>query len=84
MNKRVIFVCSQKGGAGKTTFARGLLEALRYEGHTVAAYDADGPVGQLLQYEGLRDRKGRLIPRQDPSRAAATSISARPTTAICC
>ncbi len=66
MNKRVIFVCSQKGGAGKTTFARGLLEALRYEGHTVAAYDADGPVGQLLQYEGLRDRKGRLIPRQDP------------------
>ena len=40
MNKRVIFVCSQKGGAGKTTFAWGLLEALRYEGHTVAAYDA--------------------------------------------
>ncbi|MCB1796877.1 MAG: hypothetical protein KDJ70_21130, partial [Candidatus Competibacteraceae bacterium] len=68
MNKRVLFVCSQKGGAGKTTFARGLLEALRYEGHTVAAYDADGPVGQLLQYEGLRDRKGCLIPRQDPQR----------------
>ncbi len=66
MNKRVIFVCSQKGGAGKTTFARGLLEALRYEGHTVAAYDADGPVGQLLQYEGLRDKKGNLIARQDP------------------
>ena len=66
MNKRVIFVCSQKGGAGKTTFARGLLETLRYEGHTVAAYDADGPVGQLLQYEGRRDRKGALIPNQDP------------------
>lgn len=64
--KRVIFVCSQKGGAGKTTFARGLLEALRYEGITVAAYDADGAVGQLLQYEGARDRKGALLPRQDP------------------
>ena len=67
MDKRVIFVCSQKGGAGKTTFARGLLEALRYEGHTVAAYDADGPVGQLLQYEGRRDKKGILIPKQDPT-----------------
>lgn len=67
MNKRVIFVCSQKGGAGKTTFARGLLEALRFEGHTVAAYDADGPVGQLLQYEGRRDKKGLLIPKQDPT-----------------
>jgi len=64
--KRAIFVCSQKGGAGKTTFARGLLEVLRYEGRTVAAYDADGAVGQLLQYEGLRDRKGALLPCQDP------------------
>jgi hypothetical protein len=65
-NKRAIFVCSQKGGAGKTTFARGLLEVLRYEGRTVAAYDADGAVGQLVQYEGLRDKKGVLVPRQDP------------------
>ncbi len=64
--KRAIFVCSQKGGAGKTTFARGLLEVLRYEGRTVAAYDADGAVGQLFQYEGLRDKKGALICNQNP------------------
>ena len=67
MSKRIIFVCCQKGGVGKTTFARGLLEVLRYEGHTVAAYDADGAVGQLLQYEGSRDKKGALIPKQDPT-----------------
>lgn len=66
--KRAIFVCSQKGGAGKTTFARGLLEVLRYEGRTVAAYDADGAVGQLFQYEGLRDKKGVLVRNQDPCR----------------
>lgn len=64
--KRAIFVCSQKGGAGKSTFARGLVRALRYESFTVAAYDADGAVGQLLQYEGARDRKGALLPRQNP------------------
>lgn len=64
--KRAIFVLSQKGGAGKTTFARGLLETLRYEGVEVAAYDTDGAVGQLLQHEGQRDRKGALLPRQDP------------------
>ena len=69
MDKRIIFVCSQKGGAGKTTFARGLLEILRYEGHTVAAYDADGAVGQFLQYEGHRDKKGVLTPRQDPKQS---------------
>lgn len=64
--KRAIFVCSQKGGAGKTTFARGLLEVLRFEGHQVAAYDADGAVGQLFQYEGQRDPQGRLLSKQNP------------------
>jgi hypothetical protein len=66
MSRRAIFVCSQKGGAGKTTFARGLVEVLRSEGQTVAAYDADGNVGQLFQHEGLRDAHGQLIPHQDP------------------
>jgi len=66
MSRRAIFVCSQKGGAGKTTFARGLLEILRCKGHRVAAYDADGNVGQFFQHEGLRDERGQLIPDQDP------------------
>ncbi len=64
--KRAIFVCSQKGGAGKTTFARGLLDILRCEDQTVAAYDADGHVGQLFQHHGLRDAAGQLLPGQDP------------------
>ncbi|TVR63193.1 MAG: hypothetical protein EA420_08005 [Candidatus Competibacteraceae bacterium] len=66
MNRRAIFVCSQKGGAGKTTFARALVDVLRCEGHTVAAYDADGHVGQLFQHHGLRDAGGALLPGQDP------------------
>lgn len=64
--KRIIFICSQKGGAGKTTFARALLELLRWEGYRVAAYDTDGAVGQLLQHEGTRDEHGQLIHQQDP------------------
>ena len=63
---RVIFVCSNKGGAGKTTFARALLELLRGEGYKVAAYDADGRVGQLYQHEGTRDAEGKLLVQQDP------------------
>jgi hypothetical protein len=66
MTPRVIFVCSNKGGAGKTTFARALLELLRCEGHEVAAYDADGRVGQLYQHEGTRDVEGKLLAQQDP------------------
>jgi hypothetical protein len=66
MSRRAIFVCSQKGGAGKTTFARGLLEILRCRGQVVAAYDADGNVGQLFQHEGLRDERGQLMAHQDP------------------
>ncbi len=40
---------SQKGGSGKTTFSRALLDHLRFgRGMAVAAFDADGQVGQLL------------------------------------
>ena len=66
LDKVAIFVCSQKGGAGKTTFARALLDVLRCEGYTVAAYDADGNVGQLFQHHGVRDARGVLLARQDP------------------
>lgn len=67
--KRAIFVMSQKGGSGKTTFSRALLDHLRFgRGMAVAAFDADGQVGQLLQYYGARDAEGRLAAPQDPLR----------------
>ena len=64
--KRVIFIASQKGGAGKSTFARALLDQLRQENFTTAAFDADGNVGQLLQYVGSRDDRRVLLREQDP------------------
>ena len=66
VQKRVIFVASQKGGAGKSTFARALLSQLRAERLTTAAFDADGNVGQLLQYAGHRGDRGVLLREQDP------------------
>lgn len=65
--RRAIFVLSQKGGPGKSTFSRALLDVLRFARNmTVGAFDADGNVGQLLQYYGERGENGRLIPNQDP------------------
>jgi hypothetical protein len=68
MSKRVIFVCSQKGGVGKTTFTRGILDLYRSAGLKVAAFDGDGSVGQLVQYYGTRDHtNGRaVLAEQDP------------------
>ena len=66
MTKRVVFICSQKGGAGKSTLARVLVECLRAEDRVCAAYDADDNVGQLLQYQGQRDTRGKLLIEQDP------------------
>lgn len=65
--KRAIFTAAQKGGVGKTTMARGLLHYLRTTtALRVAAYDADGEVGQFLQFYGTRDEQGNLVPEQDP------------------
>lgn len=65
--RRAIFILSQKGGSGKSTFSRALLDHLRLgRGVPVAAFDADGQVGQLLQHYGQRDGRGRLISPQDP------------------
>lgn len=66
MKRRAVFVLSNKGGAGKTTFARGLLDLYRLERKEVAAYDADGKVGQLVQHYGQRDDHGMLLSCQDP------------------
>jgi len=63
--KRAIFVVSQKGGVGKTTWARAYLDMARKAGVVVAAYDADGQVGQLMQYHGTRTN-GKLDLEQNP------------------
>lgn len=65
MSKRMIIVVSSKGGVGKTTFARGIVDVLRTEGLRVSAWDADGSVGGLLKCLGQRDGGGRLSQLQD-------------------
>lgn len=69
--KRVVFVISDKGGTGKSTFARGYADHLRRKVPGSALVDADGTVGQLLQFHGTRDSKGALEPKQDPTKGVA-------------
>ena len=63
--KRLILVTGQKGGVGKSTFARALLDCLRSRGRSVAAFDGDGSVGHLLQYYGEK-QNGKLKFEQNP------------------
>lgn len=65
--QNMLILCTgEKGGVGKSTLARGLLDLDRSDGRRVAAYDADGEVGQLIQHFGERDDDGRLLADQDP------------------
>ncbi len=48
--KRVIWVTGGKGGVGKSTFARGLLDVLIAAGVKVAAFDGDPSNAQLFRY----------------------------------
>jgi len=52
--KRLVMTVSQKGGVGKTTVMRGVVEIARSRGVKTAAYDADGGVGQLLKHYGTK------------------------------
>lgn len=64
-NPRIIVFGGEKGGSGKSTLARLILDRLRNrEGKTVAAYDGDSSVGQLVQYHGQRDQNGKLVTEQ--------------------
>ncbi len=63
--KRLILVSGQKGGVGKSTFCRILLDSLRRRGRSVGAFDGDGAVGHLLQYYGTK-RNGQLELEQSP------------------
>lgn len=67
--KGTFIMCTgEKGGVGKSTLARGLLDLDRTDGRPVAAYDADGQIGQLIQHHGMRDDRGRLLADQEPER----------------
>ena len=66
--KCVIWVTGGKGGTGKSTFARGLLDTLLADGVEVAAFDGDPDNAQLYRYYktsdggvtriGIKERKG--------------------------
>ena len=73
MNKDLVLVISQKGGVGKSTFTRALVETLRAVRDDVSAYDADGSVGQLLQFLGTRTEFGAdtFVDPQDATRGVA-------------
>jgi hypothetical protein len=66
--KRVVPIISQKGGVGKSTCSRGIVDVARGAGIATGAFDADGGVGQLLAHYGERDPKGALVLKQDAVR----------------
>lgn len=68
----VIFTSGHKGGPGKSTFSRGLIDYYRARNVTTAAYDADASTESLAQYLGLRGADGRLLASQDPIKGVET------------
>ncbi len=67
ISKKAIFVLSQKGGVGKTTCSRALLDYLRHpeDGSapkaTVAAFDGDKNIAQLADAYGIKDKEGKYL-----------------------
>ena len=53
--KRIIWITGGKGGTGKSTFARGLLDILRAAGVEVAVFDGDPDNAQLFRYYKVTD-----------------------------
>jgi hypothetical protein len=68
----VIFTSGHKGGPGKSTFSRGLIDYYRARGITTSAYDADASTESLAQYLGLRGPDGRILDEQDPTKGVET------------
>jgi len=67
MSKRLILVIGQKGGTGKSTASRAILDRLRRDGIPTAAYDGDGAdVGQFYQFYAAKNSAGDLVDPQDP------------------
>jgi hypothetical protein len=70
--KRWILVTSGKGGVGKSLIARLIAEAKRETEPATWLVDGDGHVGQLVQYLGIRDDRGKLMRGQAGDAGIAT------------
>lgn len=70
--KRLILVLGNKGGVGKTTFARFAAELLRHKRASALIVDGDGTVGQLLKALGARGDDGKLVYPQPREGGVAT------------
>lgn len=60
--KRIIWITGGKGGTGKSTFARGLLDTLRAAGIKVVAFDGDPDNSQLFRFYRHADVTVMRIP----------------------
>ena len=66
MDRYAIFATSPKGGPGKSTFARAILDYYRSRGVLTAAYDGDDKNQGLSQFYATRRPDGSRDPIQDP------------------
>ena len=66
MSKRVVLVFAQRGGAGKSTVSRSVVDVLRYRGQEVEAQDGDATMGQLAALYALHDDRGAYVEGQSP------------------
>ena len=69
--KTTIAALTDKGGVGKSTVTRAIIELTRHHltvpgSHRVLGMDGDSENGQLVSFLGNRDADGHLLPEQDP------------------
>lgn len=65
MTKTLVLVVSDKGGTGKSTWARPYADWRCRKHPTAFLADTDGTVGQLLQFYGSCGTNGVLAREQD-------------------
>jgi hypothetical protein len=64
-NTTLIATTGHKGGTGKSLYGCVLLDFLRTNGSSVAAYDGDGAIGTMSEMHGFRTDDGTLAEEQD-------------------
>lgn len=66
----IVCVVGDKGGTGKSTWARGLADLYRFAGRPVALFDGDWLARSLFKFHRAGDAQGRPLPldKQDPRR----------------